>query len=731
MPYYKNAVPITALLLSFTSSEMAHSEQQLNTQPMEQVSIIGSKVEDRETLPGAGYVVGHDELLRDKYDDVQRVLASVPGVYVRGEDGYGLRPNIGLRGSTTERSRKIALLEDGVLIAPAPYSAPSAYYFPIISRMSAVEVVKGPAAISQGPNTVGGVVNLITQPLSFDQQGIVDLTVGQDDYTKLYGLYSDSSDTYAWLVEGLHMQTSGFKTLTNRADTGFEKNNMMLKTRWNTPLSSDTYHEINMKVNFSTETSNETYLGLSDADYRNNPYQRYAASQDDLMEWTHYQLQLSHTVEVNEVSSLTTQLYRHQFNRDWNKLNHLGADESLSQILADPNSGNNRRYMQILAGKKDTEFNDETLFIGNNGRKYLSQGIQSTVTTEIDTGKWQHNFLAGLRFHYDEIKRNHTEDTFSMISGNTVETGDATLTTTRNTEDANAIALFVKDDIKRGKLALSAGIRYETISYNSHNRLTDTSTKNTNDVIIPGAGIFYQLTPNLGLLAGAHKGYVPTGPGQANNIDPEESINYELGIRFKRQQTNMEVIGYFNDYKNLNGICTFSSSCAASSGEVTNAGEVDIFGIESMFNHIFFMGNGTSVPLSLTYTYTQTRFRSDFESEFPLWRNVQKGDEVPYMPNHQVAFSIGIEREKWDMNTNIRYASSQVEQAGIGGDLDDVTLKSYTVVDLTGSYYHSQRSTFYGKIDNVLDSDHMVSRRPYGARPTKPMTVALGYRYEF
>jgi Fe(3+) dicitrate transport protein len=72
---------------------------------IKEVTIIGTK-EEKQSLPGSGMQIGAAELRRHGYTDLNQIVSSVPGVYVREEDGYGLRPNIGIRGATSERSQK-------------------------------------------------------------------------------------------------------------------------------------------------------------------------------------------------------------------------------------------------------------------------------------------------------------------------------------------------------------------------------------------------------------------------------------------------------------------------------------------------------------------------------------------------------------------------------------------------------------------------------------------------
>ena len=155
------------------ATESAETDSSLNKKdahaPHEEVlkvpltEVIGTGPEALEHIPGSGRVITQKEIWENHRLTVNEALREVPGVNVRDEDGLGLRPNIGIRGLDPTRSRKVHIMEDGVPIMLMPYGDPSSYYFPPIFRMDRIEVLKGSGQLLYGPQSIGGVINLITR----------------------------------------------------------------------------------------------------------------------------------------------------------------------------------------------------------------------------------------------------------------------------------------------------------------------------------------------------------------------------------------------------------------------------------------------------------------------------------------------------------------------------------------------------------------------------------------
>jgi Fe(3+) dicitrate transport protein len=687
--------------------------------------------EDLARVGGAAQRLDEEDLEALEYDDPNSVLQQVPAVFIRREDGYGLRPNIGIRGANSERSKKITLMEDGVLFAPAPYSAPAAYYFPIASRMVGLEVFKGPAAIRYGPHTVGGAVNWITRSIPGDQAGGVDLNFGSYLTGKLHAYYGKSWDHFGFLVEGVQWQSDGYKQLDGGGNTGFNKSELMAKARVNSDFAKSTYHALHVKAGYSRERSNETYLGLTDEDFEDTPNRRYAASALDQLNWNRTQGQLRYRLEVSDEFDLTATAYRHDFSRAWQKFNAFADPTPVAEILANP-TGRREVFYDILRGDADTATAEEELLIGTNDRTFVSQGVQLRSNFRTIRKRWENELRFGARVHHDSVVRLHTEEPFAMEAGELVATGAPEEITTHNHGRTMAYSAYLLDEFRAWRITAAPGIRAEFVDSALTDRQADETASNFQTAFLPGLGVHFAITDDFGALAGVHRGFSPVSPGQPDDVKPELSTNYEAGVRFSRPKSRslVEVVGFFNDYQNLLGECSFSAGCdEAQVDDQFNAGQVWIWGAESVLSHEFDAGGGFLFPARLAYTYTDSRFRAGFQSDNPQFGLVEEGDELPYVPRHQGSLRLGVRKAGFSFNVAGTYVSPMREEAG--QEEDALRTDPQVLVDVLAGYDVFDGLTVYGKADNILNQRPIVSRRPLGARPARPFMAQLGVKYAF
>jgi Fe(3+) dicitrate transport protein len=728
-----------ALLLS--ASPVANAQQEYpgpGADPLDNVTIIGHR-RDLADVPGSAHLVNHEELQAFMQADVMRVLRTVPGVYVQEEEGFGLRPNIGIRGSGLDRSARIALLEDGVLIAPAPYSAPAAYYFPTQRRIHALEVLKGPAAISVGPRTTGGAINLISTPIPDTSDGIagnVDLRLGQHETADAHFNFGHRGSRFSWLLETVQAESDGFKSIDGPSgqDTGYDIEDYMVKLQFDSDPASPLYQSLRIKAGYTDQASDETYLGLTDADFAVDPNRRYAASAGDLFESEHEQFQATYVFDPQSNWRAEVTAYRNNFARDWFKLDSVNG-AGIGDILDDPEG-----FASEFAWLTGADSPIDAIVKRHNNREYYAQGVQAEVTFDLGFGNTAMALTTGIRVHEDEEDRLHRDDRFRMEDSQLIQTSaGAPGSASNRLSSAEAKALFVETEIRHGAWILTPGARFEDIdmtrrdyaSTDPARALGPTQVRNNSaSVFIPGMGALYRLDDNWRLLAGVHKGFNPPAPG--SSASEEESLNVEFGARYASDRFQFESIYFLNDYDNLVGTVTASTGGSSQIGDQFDGGEVTVQGLELSADYGWtnLGGRGLDLPLSLKYTWTtEAEFNNAFESEFEPWGDVQVGDDLPYIPEHQLRAAGGLETQTWNINLAANYVGKMRTVAGQGPHLETETVDSHVVWDLLARWRFTESLSTYVKLDNVFDETYVAARRPAGVRPGLERTAYVGLSF--
>jgi len=702
-------------------------------------ALIGSKFKAKN-LAGSTYFISPEELKIFNYNDINRILRTVPGVNIVEEEGFGIRPSIGLRGTSPTRSSKITLMEDGVLIAPAPYSASAAYYFPTVNRMQSFEILKGGSQIQYGPFTTGGAINMISTQIPGSFSGKIQAIIGNFNTKNTYFNVGDNFSNFGYIVEYNNRNSDGFKKIDySSTHTGFDGNEYLAKFRVNTSANAKMYQSLTVKAQFSDEVSNETYLGLTETDFNNSPYRRYLGSEADKITTEHKQLMLTHLITPANNFNVTTKAYRNDFSRNWYKLDavRLGTSNvSLSNILNNPVTYN--AEYNAVSGVTNTI--DNALIVKANNRKYVAKGIQTVGNYKFYSKNINHEIDFGVRYHEDLEDRFQWVDGYAITNKSLFKTSAGTPGTDANRiAKAQAFASHVLYNITFNKFVLSPGLRYENIlgtnlNYGSNDvtrtGATLSKVQNRVDVFIPGFGAQYKIDENYSVFTSLHKGFSP--PGYTNGEKEEKSMNYEAGFRYNKNALSGEVIAYYNNFSNLLGADT-NAAGGTGSGDQFNAGKAKVKGLEFVltYNVINNPESQIKLPITVTYTYTDTELSSNFSSGTTAWGTIEFGDEIPYISKNQLALVTGIEYKKINFNISGKFNDKFRTAAGQGAIPANELVKSNFIVDASLKYQLTNKISLMSNVVNLLDKKYVASRVPSGLRPGMPFGIHFGITAQF
>lgn len=717
---FAQAGPLLALAVLTLGVHAQERDSTSVSYEMPQVEVIGKKPGLLDRVPGSAGIVSPSKLQSLSPLSGNEAFRTIAGLHAVDEEGVGLRLNLGVRGLDPDRSRTILMLEDGVPIALAPYGEPEMYYTPSIDRMARLEVLKGSGSILFGPQTIGGVINYVTADPPATPSGGISSRVGEHGLFTTLLKYGTTSGNVGAQVNVLRRQADNLVTTRFRINDISAKLKLVLGNR----------SLVGVKVAAYDETSNSTYVGLTQTMYNRGEYFTRIAP-DDQLNIRRYSGSVTHDYAIEPGVNLRTTVFGYTTTRNWRRQEFGRASTTTNQtgvVFGDTSVSGGAIYMRNESG--------------NRNRQFEVGGIEPRLSMKYTMGRFSNELDVGARFLYERaFEQLIIGTTHNSSSGNTrddeIRTGYARSAFIQNRFHAT------------NALVITPGVRLESFSYERNilrgrfgGVVRDTSIRADDHLmeVIPGLGISYQIAPGSAVFAGIHRGFAPprtkdaiTSTGQPLDLDAELSWNYELGTRYTPATgVSLEVTGFLLDFSNQ--VIPVSMSSGGTGSGLVNGGRSRHIGAEGGFSIDLgeALESDYAVLLSATATYVEATYSADrFVAGNGETINI-RGNRLPYSPNWTLTGSLGVMiPEGASVTVTGNYVSKQFadELNTVSAPADGLTgeIPGYFVADVSARYLIAPMNTALSlSVKNVLDKRYIASRRPAGIRVGMPRLIAAG-----
>ncbi|BBL56609.1 TonB-dependent receptor family protein [Methylomonas koyamae] len=752
---------LPTLLLSLMAQGVAAAEPDPQTNSsgnqadtLTSVEVVES-VEKAATFSGSTSVISKDTLERDQVFTVNEALRKAPGVYVRDEEGFGLRPNIAFRGQNPFRSTKVLFLEDGIPFNFAPYGDNDIYYHPPVERYDGIEIYKGADLTQFGPQTINGAVNYLTPKVPTTPGGFVSFTGGNRDYLNGHTRYG-----------GMVKNVQGLDAIGGVADyihkEGMESHDNTFAVVDDANLKSiidfDARNRLTLRGDFYHQDEQGAAFGLTDAEYRKLGA-RY--NPDKNANFTNDRWSTSATYEhsFNNDVTLEASFYWSAYERNWWRQQNEFPTEN--QCVG-------RGIDSYVTDRQNGIPVDMDLCNYNSGRlrNYETWGVAPTLHAKHDLFGIESQLDAGFRAHFENQYRR-------FIRGSTADARDASnpnggtyrQLTENNERFADAYSGFVQNKFIWNDWTFTPGVRVESVSYERKNLLNGAQGQSSLTEILPSFAMTYSPIDNAELFFGIHRGFAPprvedavyNDTGGSAEVGAEISWNTEFGIRARPLHGVKTELTYFhNDFDSLTVLGTVGG------GTVPVAqGKALYEGIELMaradFGDVF---NWTHNPYAqIAYMWLPTAETTQAFRCVPLSSGAYPascpggnvfgsapGKRAPYAPESLLTATLGYSHPTgFDAHLEAAFVSEQyadflnldngadhpngaASNEALGGSYGKIN--DYVVVNFATSYKVQKDLTLYVSMKNLLDNTYIVDR-VRGIQPGMPRLVQAGFKYEF
>ncbi|MBI4686856.1 MAG: TonB-dependent receptor [Nitrospirae bacterium] len=665
---------------------------------LEEVVVTATReAESSKEVPQTVGVVDKKVIEDVKPSHPSQVMNRVAGVWIRQTTGEGHVTSI--RQPLTTNPLYL-FLEDGIPIRSTGFFNHNALYEINVPGAERIEVIKGPGTALHGSDAIGGAINVMTKSPSLTPEVELTPEAGEHGWYRLLVSGSNTWDNNGFRLDFNNTHTDGWQD-----DTEYDRQAATI--RYDYALNSTT--AVKTVIAYSKIDGHGEAIGLSKANFESRPWYSYTTFNFRKVEA--FRLSFDIEREVSEGKGLISVIPYYRQN-EMNLFPGWGLSSS---------GGNN--YMP-----------DYTT-------KFYSLGLLA---------KYRHDFRAMRTRVIVGIDLDYSPGEYFERRAQVFKTGDkytsyTYVSDTTNNYDYDAtftgISPYVHVETSPfEKLRLTAGARYDNMSYDYTTRLAANSnrpadTEKSFSHISPKAGLTYSFTKDISAFLSYNHGFrVPSSGdlfkgsgGTAStsvNLQPIKIDSYETGIKtgFLKNKLTLDASIYLMQKKD--DLVSFTTS--TNERQRLNAGETEHKGIEVALG----IKPIKEVGFDVSYSYAKHTYK-----EYRVSSTVDySGKEIPAAPRQIV-------------NTRLYYAPSilnggraELEWIKLGKYwLDDANTEKYDGHDLfniRASYQFSKAWEVYARAINVTDELYAesASKSSTGSaqyNPGMPFTIFAGLTYRW
>jgi iron complex outermembrane receptor protein len=625
------------------------------------------------------------------YKQVTDAVQSLPGV-VAGESPAA-PSTFSIRGFTRSQ---ITILRDGLWVGPANMVMRPQNTF----NLDRIEVLRGPNSVLHGQGAVAGTVNVVTKSAEIGEPSKIDLLASMGRYdTRQFGIgaggsFSDSawyrfdvsqrsSDGYVDRMDSNSLNATG-SVLWRATDTLAVKFSVdhlddELADYWGTPLVPTASAREPMHKVISTRTGETLDRAMRSHNYNVSDSK---AESDQLF------LRADVTWTPAENFTIKNTTYRFVADRDW--LNAEGYVYCTEVVDVCTQIGEIQRYYGYFFVTHEQEL------VGNRltaQYEFDLGGMENTVLGGFETTSLDFERARGFR-RAEPLAAGDAVDPYAPIAG---LYGPEELRGVSPT-DIQTQAVFLENALKIShRLSLVGALRYEQLeldrqNFNSDGVLEASSFERDFDWSSWRIGSVFKLADNVAAYAQYSDAKDPVNSNiflvnGGEDLDLTDAEQWEVGLKGALPEVGVEAtVAYF---------------------DIQRDDVIEQIGIDSATN----VGGRESNGLEVTATWAaseQLKFgvnAAQTKAEFSRSTNFQNfaGNTPPNVPERTANLwaSYNFSDLPLTLGGAFRYVGDR-----FGDNANDVTLKSYSLIDAYASWKHNNL-TISARVNNAADEEYV------------------------